>query len=246
MDSRLTILIELREISPLLAGITPVTPYVVPDGYFEGLANQVMQRVKLGEDPIAELAGLSPLLSSISKQIPYQVPEHYFSELSEQALGGAKAIEFVNEELENLSPMMIDLKHVNVYDVPAGYFDSLSSTILNKAKQHQPAKVVTMPFRRVVRFAVAAMLIGLMAIGGWFIQKPAQTTMPVAKIEKGIHNASDEEILNFVEGDGGSIAEQTVLNTDEEIDSADMKVMLADISDKELEQFINEPVDQTN
>ena len=231
----------------MLAGITPLTPYVVPDGYFEGFASQVLQRVKPQGGATAELAGLSPLLSSISKQLPYQVPDNYFSELSEQALGGAKAIEFVNEELENLSPMMIGLKHVNVYEVPAGYFDSLSSTILNKAKQHQPAKVVTlMPLRRVARLAVAAMLIGLMAIGGWFIQKPSQTTMPVAKIENGIHTASEEEMLNFVEGDGGSIADQPVLNTDEEIDSADMKVMLADVSDKELEQFINEPANQTN
>ena len=96
------------------------------------------------------------------------------------------------------------------------------------------------------RYAVAALFIGLMAIGGWLIQKPAVSTMPIARIENNIHNASDEEMLNFVQDDAGALAEQPVLNTDEEMDSVDMKAMLADVSDKELEQFINEPTDQTN
>src|SRR6516164_5402449 len=217
MDSRLTILAELREISPLVAGISPVTPYMVPQGYFEGFSNLVLQRVKLQEDPIAELADLSPLLSSITRQVPYRVPENYFSELSDQALGGAKAIEFVNEELENLSPMMMDLKHVNVYEVPGGYFDTLAARILNNAKQQKPAKVITlMPFRRVARYAVAAMFIGLMAIGGWLIQKPSVPPMPIVNIENGIHNASDDEILNYAQSDAGSLAEQPMLNSDEE------------------------------
>src|SRR5215831_16341730 len=111
MDSRLTILEELSGISPVLAGFSPITPYVVPAGYFEAFAANLIQRIKTREvDPITELSSLSPLLSNISKQLPYEVPENYFNELGDQALVGAMAIEFVNEELENLSPVMVGLK----------------------------------------------------------------------------------------------------------------------------------------
>jgi hypothetical protein len=247
MDSRLTILEELKGISPVLAGLPAITPFVVPEGYFEAFAGHIMQRIKAQEvDPMTELASLSPLLSGMSKQVPYNVPENYFKELSDQALIGAKAIEFVNEELENLSPVLTSLKAVNVYDMPDGYFDALPQIILNKAKHHSSATVITMrPFRKIARYAVAAIFVGLMAIGGWFIQKPGEPPMTVAKIESGIQKASDEEMLNFIQNDEGSIADP-ILNADEEMDSTDMKAMLADVSDKELEQFINESNDQNN
>jgi len=247
MDSRLTILAELREISPVLADLSPVTPYVVPDGYFEAFAGSVIQRIKLEEvEPMSELSSLSPLLSSIGKQVPYQVPENYFAELSDQALVGAKAIEFVNEELENLSPVMIGLKSVNVYEVPNAYFDSLPERILNKVKHQQPAKVVKMrPFTRIARYAVAAVFIAFTAVGGWLMQKGPGEVVTTAGIEYSIHKASDEEIFNFIQNDEGSVTEP-VLNADEEMDATDTKAMLADVSDKELEQFISESSDQNN
>ena len=247
MDSRLTILEELKGISPVLAGIPPVTPYVVPEGYFEAFIGEVMTRLELQEiGPMAELSSLSPLLSRISKQVPYQVPDNYFAELSDQALVGAKAIEFVNEELENLSPVMVSLKSANVYQVPNGYFDSLAEKILNKAKHQQPAKVIKMrPFVKIARYAVAAVFVGVMAVGGWLMQKPADSPMTAERIESSIHKASDEEILNFIQNDEGSISEPTV-NSDEEMDATDMKALLADVSDNELEQFMNESSDQNN
>jgi hypothetical protein len=106
--------------------------------------------------------------------------------------------------------------------------------------------VITLkPFTRIARYAVAAVFIGLMAIGGWLIQKPGEQVTTTAKIENSIHTASDEDIQNFIQNDEGSIAEP-LINSDEEMDSTDMKAMLADVSDKELEQFINEPIDQNN
>ena len=247
MDSRLTILEELKGISPVLAGLPAITPFVVPEGYFEAFAGHIMQRIKSQEvDPMTELASLSPLLSGMSKQVPYDVPKDYFTELSDQALVGAKAIEFVNEELENLSPVLTSLKAVNVYESPDGYFDALPQTILNKAKRQQSARVITMrPFRKIARYAVAAIFVGLMSVGGWLMQKPAEPPMTIARIESGIQKASDEEILNFIQNNEGSIAEP-MLNADEEMDSTDFKAMLADVSDNELEQFINESSDQNN
>jgi len=245
MGSRLTILEELNEISPLLAGIERIEPYKAPDGYFESFAQRVMDLIRLNSvSAKEELEALSPLLSRIPRQVPYELPGNYFNELSEHALVGARAIDFVNEELENLSPLMNSLKGKNVYEAPAGYFEGLAENILSKAKE-QPAKVIAIrPFKKIMRYAVAAVVIGVMALSVWLIQKPTVDTV-TAKIENGIQKASDEEILNFIQNNEVSFGE-TLLNTDADMNVADMKAMLADISDTELEQFANESLEQNN
>jgi len=248
MDSRLTILEELKQISPLVAGIQPIAPYRAPDGYFESFAQKLMERIKV--TPIsakAELESLSPLLSSISKHVPYELPGNYFNELSDQALVGVRAIDFVNEELENLSPLMSSLKSKMVYEVPVGYFDSLPEKILTEARKQQPAKVIAMrPMRRIMRYAVAAVLIGVMAISAWLMQRsPIETTVAKTKVEAGIQKASDEEILSFIQNDEAPLSE-SIFNSDSDMDESDIKTMLANVSDSELEQFANESIDQNN
>ena len=246
MASRLTILDELNQISPLVAGIGAANPYTVPEGYFEAFSELLMARIKVERlNAKEELEMLSPLLSSISRKVPYEMPANYFSELSDHALGGAKAIDFVNEELENLSPLMNSLKGKSVYEAPEGYFDTLADQILAEAKKQKPAKVVAFrPVKKIMRYAVAAVVIGVMAISVWLSQRePGKPS--IAKIENGIEAASDEEILNFIQSSEAPLAE-TVLTSDDEMSVADMKVMLADVSDKELEQFVNESLEQNH
>src|SRR5258707_799441 len=112
MDSRTTILDELKEISPLVATIGHEAPYTVPAGYFKGLAGTVLNRIKASSatSPKEELAFLSPLLNRLEKKSPYSMPAGYFNELPDNVVSGVQAIEFVNEELENLSPLMASLK----------------------------------------------------------------------------------------------------------------------------------------
>jgi hypothetical protein len=50
-------------------------------GYFEGLAEQVLLRIRQ-EEAAEELSNLSPLLSKLSRQHPFQVPEGYFENTS--------------------------------------------------------------------------------------------------------------------------------------------------------------------
>src|SRR5574338_326142 len=58
-------------------------PYQVHDGYFDGLAEQVLRRIRAMEiaDPAGELTALSPFLASLPKTNPYVVPARYFEEL---------------------------------------------------------------------------------------------------------------------------------------------------------------------
>jgi hypothetical protein len=85
-----------------------------------------------------------------------------------------------------------------------------------------------------------------MAVGAWFLQQPTIDST-VTKIETGIQKASDEEILNFIQNDEAPAPlGEAILNADGEMDESDIKAMLADISDSELEQFANESTDQNN
>ncbi len=285
MESRNDILNELMQISPAVAGISHLTPYQVPQGYFEGLeelmkqrlaglentgsdpvlnipkdnayqvpegyfdglANTILNRIKADEakDANEELELLSPALNRINKTNPFTVPAGYFSELPENIVSGVQAVAFVNEELENLAPWMTALKHENVYTVPQGYFDTLAGNILAKTKQ-QPARVISFDFtKKIIRYAAAAVVVGVIAIGAWIAYKPGNT-IDVAKIGPGMDTTispklkpfTDEDIQNFVDNNGASLADVTVTTGD--ITTDDTKVLFADISDDELQQYLQE------
>jgi hypothetical protein len=273
MENRNTIQNELREISPVVAQIGTKTPYEVPAGYFEGLAAQVLARVKEEGSPVLpqqkinpydvpqgyfdnfaanmlkrvkaleadtakeELEALSPLLSGLSKKSPYSTPDGYFDSLTEHAVAGAKAIEFVNEELENLSPVMSSLKGKNVYEVPAGYFEQLPATMLAKAKQ-QRGKVVSVSFpRRVLRYAAAAAVAGLIIAAAWLFlgQNNNSPDLTLA----GIEEVSDEALVDFLDNQTVSPIETTVLAS-ADMDADDLQEMLAYVSDDELIKYASQ------
>ena len=245
METRSTILNELNGISPTVAQVGTHLPYQVPQGYFEGLAAAILQRIKTESlDAQQEVELLSPLLAGLSKKMPFSVPEGFFSELSGNVVGGVKAIDFVNEELEIISPMMQELKGKNVYEVPQGYFENFAGNVLAKVKERKPAKVVSMNAgRRFMRYAVAAVFAGALAIGGWFYfansntstvteQQIAATIDPMSDDTK----VSDEEMADYLETETFPVAINTAAN--EEMDATDIKEMLNEATEDELQQFI--------
>lgn len=226
------------------------TPYAIPTGYFEGLADTILNRVKAEQAGSAqeELELLSPLLNKIGKKSPFSMPAGYFEELPENAISGAKAIEFVNEELENLSPLMSSLKDKQVYHAPAGYFENLAGAVLNKVKEQQPAKVIKMgATRRVMRLAVAAVVAGFIGIAGWLYvgsnDKGATGTPPVAAVETPAvpQDISDAELQNYLEGETSALAGTLAVNTvSSDINATDMKDLLADVPDEDLQKYLDQ------
>ena len=118
MENRNNILKELREVSPVVAELSHQVPYSVPAGYFEGLADRLLQLVKAGE------AG-TPVLPKANN--PYQVPQGYFDGLANTMLQRVKAAD------TSLSPALQQANN-NPYEVPQGYFDTLPAAILNRVK----------------------------------------------------------------------------------------------------------------
>lgn len=77
MTDRQAIKNELKELNSNLSSQEPRMPYHVPLGYFEGLAEQVLTRIRQ-EEAKDELGTLSPLLQQLAKKQPYSTPVGYF------------------------------------------------------------------------------------------------------------------------------------------------------------------------
>lgn len=230
----------------VLAGSVKPTPFAVPQGYFDGLAGNIMNRIKAGETENAkeELELLSPLLGKIGKKTPFSSPEGYFNDISDNIVSGVKAIDFVNEELENLSPLMMGLKNQSVYTVPDGYFDTVAPAVMEAVKKQPAAKVVSIGFgKKMMRYAAAAVITGIAVIGGYLaLNKPAvvNNTDGIAKINWDSANVAkipDQEIESFLNNNTVSLAD---VSDDNSVNENDLKELLADVSDEELQQYLEQ------
>ncbi|MBV4357943.1 hypothetical protein [Pinibacter aurantiacus] len=244
------ILNELFEISPVVTNISHQMPYEVPAGYFDKLPEIIMEMIanEQYESVSGELQSLSPLLSGISRTTPYEVSQDYFNDLSTNVLAGANAIDFVNNELENLPSFLEDLKHKQTYSTPEGYFEALPGAIFKELKieqvaTQQEAKVVKGNFsNNIFKYAAAAAIIGFVFIAGWLFlgnKQVAPGNTGIAAIETEVKAVSDSDLNNFVEKNtlGGSLA----LYTDStQLADDDVKYMLADVSDADLQQYLYE------
>ena len=244
MTNRNTILNELANLGSVLANHDPQNIYAVPAGYFEGLADQILNRIKALEASNAkdELSYLSPFLSNISKEMLYSVPAGFFQDLSEDVLKKISEHEdhqTSKEEIETLSPLLSSLKNKNPYSIPAGYFEKIETRLEKKE-----AKVISITKRRWYRLAVAAVIIGIVAISGLAIFRSKQVDPnknPQAWIEKNVDKkVSKDKIDEFVK-----LAEDGATNVAYEKDDvkhAEIKELMKDVPEKEIEAFLNDAV----
>ncbi|MBK5271460.1 MAG: hypothetical protein JJE22_10645 [Bacteroidia bacterium] len=246
------ILQELHELNSVLAGKNIQHVYTVPDGYFEGLADQVMNRIKALEAKNAyeELSYLSPMLNNISKGMPYSVPDGYFETCEEtlmQTVRESSDYQTPKEELESLSPLLGSLKKQMPYSIPQDYFENLNKRPLVIPNTKSETKIVSITSRKWFRYAAAAMVVGIIALAGflYFGQKSSDPVKSFAKFEKKldkeIKTTSDKDLSEFVQQftDAGLSGDEKVQNNPKE----DMKQMLKDVSDNELKEFIQEIAD---
>jgi len=241
---------ELKEISPLLGNTERQNPFNVPTGYFENFASDLMSRIKAEESKSAdeELENLSPFLSKLNKKTPFSLPDNYFKELAGNAMAGAKAVEFVNDELENLPTVLSELKNKSVYEVPQNYFENFSASVLDKVKTQHPAKVISIGKKtNWLRYAAAAVVIGFIATTVVFVvnRKNNAPTFSYSKIDEkqltdSLQNANDDDISNYMQSH--SISMSDVNNSVASLDGNDNDDddMLADVSDNELQQYVEQ------
>lgn len=144
MKHSVNILNELQEISPSLAEADCSLPYSVPAGYFSGLADQILHRIRSGEEL------LPPVLRAAAGH-SYTVPAGYFDGLADNLLQRVKAeAESLSAaaELSSLSPLLSSIGKQMPFEAPAGYFAGLEESVVtgtkaidfvNEALENQPA-----------------------------------------------------------------------------------------------------------
>lgn len=226
-----------------VVNITKDNMYQAPAGYFDGLAGNILSRIKEEDGRQLQEPDLSSALwQQLGKKNPFTVPEGYFNDFSDNIVAGAKAIEFVNEALENLSPLMTSLKTKQVYEVPNGYFEANAAAILQKL--NAPAgKVISIGFgRKMMRYAAAAVVAGLVLVAGYMYTGNTKPTVPAPGDVPGeLAKATDQEIENFLNNNTASVADtSSIVTADDEISEKDSKDLLANISDEELQHYLEQ------
>jgi hypothetical protein len=242
MSSQKNIKDELKSLqSGLLLKNDPV--FSVPDGYFEGLASSVLAKVKSSEASAnTELAELSSLLAGISKEMPYSVPFSYFEQNTELPPDFSKEPHFsVLNSIGKKTP----------YKIPLGYFETLSEQMVVKTVQ-PTAKVVPLFARKWMRMAAAAVVGGILFVGGYqyFDEKASanlassstdSTENLVARnapaIEQEIKKTSTKELNEFIKTIGVTV--KSPQRGEASSDKDKVKELLKDISDAEMEAFLS-------
>jgi hypothetical protein len=201
------------------------TPYTVPDGYFDGLAQSILSKIKDNNTVSAEdeTNAISPLVASISRNMPYSVPENYFTSLSENLPI------LINEDEESALLKYID--RANPFEVPVGYFENLPNQILNKvSNRNKTAKVIPMKPHKWGKLAVAAS-IAVIAISGVFYFSGKNTSKdPIAQIK----TASNKELNDFLNTTDINLSNSPTANTGE------VRQLFQDVPDNELNNFVNQ------
>lgn len=160
MENYHEIISELKLISPMLADTVRKNTYSIPEGYFNQLPAIILERIAQEESVL-----------HLPKNQPFAVPEGFFNQFSDQVIGRIKQQENeVYQELEQIAPLLNKISKQNIYTVPQGYFSKSLVPDLVSIQQEKP-KVIPMlkPVHSFRKYAMAAALTGIMAIGGWLL-----------------------------------------------------------------------------
>lgn len=208
---------ELKAIFPDLTTLNQSNIFIVPQGYFEGLAAAIIAKIR------------QESLLIRARSTTFQVPENYFETLSDSVLSkiNTDKKEFV-DELEDIAPLLNTISKKNIYTVPENYFKNLE---VNKIKQ-SPAKIISFSFaRRWVSYAAAAIIAVVLITGGFLYENKTNSF----DVSKALNNFSDEDLHSYVDNNAlmfnaeGNVLDQNV---------PDIKQELKIISDDELQQYL--------
>ena len=243
METRIDILNELKELSPLIAGMEKVNIFTIPVGYFDTVPGDII--ASLREEN-------SSLINSVSGHPTFDVPSGYFDNLADTILAKLKTGQ--NEwagELREMSPMLYSIQNENVFEVPAGYFESLPGIMLEKLVPQQ-AKVVTIRRRSFsfMKYAVAAAFTGIMALGVFKFTGSTKETVVVDPVvaegtrianenrfDEELAKITDADIVKYLEANSSNVDAALVANTVDEKELPSPEDYLTD--DKALDKYLN-------
>jgi len=232
MKGNNTISTELEHISPTVANLGKDQVYSVPNGYFEGLAACILQKIRAEE------------LLTKATSATYTVPDGYFEQLPQAILQQLHA-DSVTAELNEVAPVLNNISKAPVYTVPDGYFNQFGVSVTAQSS----GKVVRMTVvRRWVSYAAAAVFAGV-AITGlvWLLLQNGSKQPTVAEIEKA-RSTNIPEVVNNIPEEAITAFLNTHTNTsdvaDNELNSnpneVDFNQFIETATDEDIINYLNE------
>jgi hypothetical protein len=235
---------ELNDLGSILANAPRGNNYSVPDGYFEGLAMQVLGRIESGSLDADDATGLN-----ISKAMPYEVPANYFDGLADAIMRAIHQTAMDSQtEIASISPLLSNINKQPVYSVPDGYFETLTIPVERKQSE---VKVVSMASRKWFRYAAAAVVTAVIAVAAFisFGNKSANSGgKGLASFEKEVKKIQDikqtESLIDYM---NSGLNEKDMAKADKNTQAADdVQRLLKDVSEDELKAFSQQSMDIEN
>jgi hypothetical protein len=223
MNSSKTILSETQAISQAVANLPKTNPFTLSQEYFELFSINLLRTIQQSE------------------QKALSTPENYFSTFPSKLLEKIKE-ENSTAELEGLSPILAGMQKQNPFYVPENYFATFNAT----PKKEQGIIRSVFSYKRIMRYAAAACITGLLIISYTYNQHNA--TSPLAAQQK--NSASDlslESIIGYLdevddvkddnENDTPITAENNLLV---DINQETIRQVLQEIPENDIKQFIDQ------
>ncbi len=217
----------LREINSNLPFEHEKPVFTVPEGYFENFAVSVLSKIKdeTASTLLSELKELSPVLAGISRKMPFAVPENYFTGFADSAHAFTDALPETLSAIDKQLP----------YAAPDGYFTELPQQILSRIVAKPQARVISLNTRKWTQYAVAAMVAGILVLSSIFYLNKETVNPATASQEwvaKKLKNVSNQDLEEFIQ--------TTDINKEvAQMTNGEVRQMLSDVSDRELETFLN-------
>ncbi len=210
----------------ILNQITPEikNPYQVVNGYFDGVANDVLLRIA-------------------SRKATYQLPEEYFETLPSQILSKVKVTENeIVEELEEVAPFLNSLKKENPYKIPVEYFNDLS---INQAPQTKIVSIKKISSNW-LKYAAAAVLGGVLVTGG--LQLYNKKDAVKVDIQASIQSLPEAELLKGIDAEKTSLVSTEDAFTSPLENLSNLQNEIQSVSDEEIEVYLKEntSIEETN
>lgn len=146
------------------------------------------------------------------------------------------------EELAEIAPGLAGIKKEMPYKVPDGYFENLAPQAV--IPKETPVRSISSG-RKIFRYAAAAVVAGIIAVTVWYNTTTEKTSATLAKTEstetpqqllQEVDAISDDEMEIYMEG---NISSYELPASKDQINDEDINLMLLEISDKELETYLN-------
>ena len=229
MEKSENILQELQEISPAVAAINKTNVGAVPDLYFATLADKILQRVS-GEAN-----------TTLPKANPFEVPGGYFEGLAGNILNKVKSQQSeVYKELADISPLLNTISKQPVFTVPTGYFEQENF----KATKPKSKVISFSATKKVLRYAVAAAVTGIMAISSYLYLGNDNGAGPEnvnVNVSASVGDLSEEEILGYLETNSSATDAVNIINTEQPID---VDGLIEEMPEEDIREFLNDPTNR--